>query len=240
MERLQKFLAHAGLGSRRSCEKLIENKQVKVNGQIIDKLGTLIDPLTDKVEVNNKAIFKKENKVYILLHKPAGYVTTVKDPQGRSTVMDLMVNIKERVYPVGRLDYETEGLLLLTNDGQLSYRLTHPKHKVIKIYEALVKGIPDSSDLKKLQKGVILDDGMTQPAKVKVLEKYADKTLLQLGIFEGRNRQVRRMCRAINHPVLNLKRTQIGPIILGNLPKGSFRHLTPAEVKGLLKSVGLK
>lgn len=239
MERLQKFLAHAGIGSRRSCEELILQGKVKVNGFIVTALGTKIDPDNDKVEIDNNIIKSKEDMVYVLLNKPDGYVTTSKDPQGRPTVIDLIKRVNKRIYPVGRLDYQTEGLLLLTNDGELAYRLTHPKYKVKKVYQALVKGNPDEKTLQKLRKGIILEDGITQPAQVKILNKIKENTLLELAIHEGRNRQVRRMCKAINHPVLNLKRTQIGFLTLGSLPKGQFRFLTSKEIEQL-KSMAIK
>lgn len=240
MERLQKYLAHAGIGSRRSCEEIILKGKVKVNGKIVTTLGTKVNPTRDNIEVNNQLITNKEDKVYLLLNKPDGYVTTVKDPRGRPTVIDLIENINKRIYPVGRLDYETEGLLLLTNDGKLAYRLTHPSYKIDKVYEALVKGNPTKEKLSKLRNGIELEDGITEPAKVKVLKKFSDKTLLEITIHEGRNRQVRRMCRAINHPILNLKRTQIGPLQLGNIPKGNFRTLKPSEIKRLKKAVDLR
>jgi len=240
LERLQKFLAHAGIGSRRKCEELILQGRVRVNGQIVSTLGTKIDPQKDKVAIDNKLVATKENMVYILLNKPAGYVTTSKDPQGRPTVLDLVKQVNKRIYPVGRLDYETEGLLLLTNDGQLAYRLTHPKYKVKKIYQALVKGIPNEEALQLLRKGILLEDGMTAPAEVKILAKINNNALLELSIHEGRNRQVRRMCEAINHPVLKLKRTQLGFLKLGSLPVGKFSFLTVKDVRRLKESVGLQ
>ncbi|MFZ5943460.1 MAG: pseudouridine synthase [Bacillota bacterium] len=240
MERLQKFLAHAGIASRRSCEELILQGKVKINGALVTTLGTKVDPLRDIVEIENKLVKIRDEKVYLLLNKPDGYVTTVSDPQGRPTVMDLLREVQVRVYPVGRLDYQTEGLLLLTNDGKLSFRLTHPKHKVIKVYETLVKGSPASDALKKLREGIKLEDGMTAPALVKVIKQEGSNTLLEISIHEGRNRQIRRMCKAINHPVLKLKRLQIGPIRLGNLPKGNFRYLKETEIKKLMESVGLE
>jgi pseudouridine synthase len=240
LERLQKFLAHAGIGSRRSCEELILQGKVKINGKVVTKLGTKVDPDVDRIEVNNKPIEKEEQNIYILLNKPDGYVTTVKDPQGRPTVIDLLKDINQRVYPVGRLDYETEGLLILTNDGQLAFRLTHPKYKINKVYEVLVKGHPDNKALEQLRNGIELGDGLTEPARVKILKLMKNSTLLEVTIYEGRNRQVRRMCKAVNHPVLNLKRVQVGPIKLGKLPKGSYRLLTSEEVKQLRKSIGLR
>ncbi|MGI6225260.1 MAG: pseudouridine synthase [Peptococcales bacterium] len=233
MERLHKFLAHAGIGSRRSCEELILEGRVKVNGLIITTLGTKVDPTKDIIEIDNKKINKKEEMIYVVLHKPDGYVTTSKDPQGRPTVLDLTKGIKQRIYPVGRLDYATEGLLLLTNDGEFAYRLTHPKYQVKKVYQALVKGTPNERSLDQLRKGVLLEDGFTQPAKVKFLNSNNENTLLEIIISEGKNRQVRRMCKAINHPVLNLKRVQIGSLSLGSLPKGKFRLLTNYELKKL-------
>ena len=239
LERLQKYLAHAGIGSRRSCEKLILEGKIKVNGKVVTTLGTKIDPLQDIVEVNNQVIGKKEKKIYVLLNKPAGYVTTLKDPQGRPTVKELVKDLNIRIYPVGRLDYATEGLLLLTNDGQLSYRLTHPRYKIPKTYEVLVQGNPSKSALEKLKKGIVLEDGLTQPALIKILKQWKNKTLIKITIYEGRNRQVRRMFQAINHPVLYLKRVQEGSLRLGKLAKGEYRFLTEEEVKRLKKEVGL-
>jgi pseudouridine synthase len=235
LERLQKFLAHSGVGSRRSCEELILQGKVKVNGQIVTALGTKIDPHKDIVQIAGKTVRNKEKKVYIILNKPAGYVTTSKDPQGRPTVLDLVKGVNERIYPVGRLDYETEGLLLLTNDGELAYRFTHPKYKIEKVYQALVKGIPSEAALQKLRNGIKLEDGITQPARVKVLKKENHSALLELTIHEGRNRQVRRMCEAIDHPVLKLKRTQISFLTLGTLPKGKYRVLSEKEIRLLKK-----
>lgn len=239
MERLQKYLAHAGIGSRRSCEELIVQGKVKVNGQVVTALGTKIDPHKDIVQINGKTVQKKERKVYIVLNKPTGYVTTSKDPQGRPTVLDLIKEKETRIYPVGRLDFETEGLLLLTNDGELAYRLTHPKYKVKKVYHVLVKGVPEEKSLQILRKGVLLDDGMTQPAEVKVLKRGNNTALLELTIHEGKNRQVRRMCEAIKHPVIKLKRIKVGFLTLGSLPKGKYRELSVQEIRQLKKSLGL-
>lgn len=239
MERLQKYLAHAGIGSRRSCEELIVQGKVKVNGQVVTALGTKIDPHKDVVQINGKTVQKKERKVYIVLNKPTGYVTTSKDPQGRPTVLDLIKEKETRIYPVGRLDFETEGLLLLTNDGELAYRLTHPKYKVKKVYHVLVKGVPEEKSLQILRKGVLLDDGMTQPAEVKVLKRGNNTALLELTIHEGKNRQVRRMCEAIKHPVIKLKRIKVGFLTLGSLPKGKYRELSVQEIRQLKKSLGL-
>ncbi|SMB94376.1 ribosomal large subunit pseudouridine synthase B [Desulfonispora thiosulfatigenes DSM 11270] len=233
MERLQKVLADRGIASRRKCEEYIKGGLVKVNGEVITKLGTKVDPDKDIILFNNNTISKTNNKIYIMLNKPEGYVTTVKDEQNRPTVLDLTKDIKDRIFPIGRLDYETEGLLLLTNDGKLAYKLTHPKHKVYKVYEVLVKGIPQNSDLDKLRTGIILQDGITAPAMIKTIKTNDNKALLEIKIREGKNRQVRRMFSAINHPVLHLKRIKQGNLLLGNLQKGKYRHLKEQEINDL-------
>lgn len=237
MERLQKYLAHAGVASRRTCEELITAGKVKVNGQVIREMGVRIEPGKDIIEVSGKEIEQIEKHVYILLNKPAGYVTTLRDPQRRPKVTDLLKDIRERVYPVGRLDFETEGLLLLTNDGETTYALTHPKHEIGKTYTAMVKGVPDKDKLKRFQKGLRLADGLTAPAKVRFLKKQGNNALLEITIYEGRNRQVRRMCETIGHPVLQLKRVAMGFLTLDNLETGKYRHLTKNEVKKLKELV---
>lgn len=233
MERLQKYLAHAGIASRRTCEEIITAGKVKVNGQVVREMGVKIDPVNDVIEVNGKRVGEKEEKIYLLLNKPDGYVTTLRDPQGRPKVTDLVKEVAKRVYPVGRLDFETEGLLILTNDGEITYALTHPKHEIGKTYIALVKGLPDKDKIKRFQKGLRLADGPTAPAKVKFLKKQGSNALLEITIYEGRNRQVRRMCETIGHPVMNLKRVSMGFLNLDNLETGKYRHLTKTEVKKL-------
>lgn len=238
MERLQKYLAHAGVASRRTCEELIQQGKVKVNGIVIREMGVKIDPEKDKVEVAGKTVKDEEEKVYLLLNKPKGYVTTLRDPQKRPKVIDLLKDVKVRVYPVGRLDYDTEGLLLLTNDGDITYKLTHPKHEIGKTYLVLVKGVPDQDKLKRFQKGLRLADGLTAPAKVKLLKKQGGNTLLEIIIYEGRNRQIRRMCETIGHPVLELKRASMGFLQLEGLETGKYRYLTKTEITKLKKLVG--
>lgn len=238
LERLQKYLAHAGIGSRRKCEELILQGKVTVNGETITTLGTKVNSDQDIIKINDKTISKKEDKKYLLLNKPSGYVTTAKDTHGRPIVLDLVKDVQARVYPVGRLDYETAGLLLLTNDGQLAYRLTHPKYKVDKVYQALVKGIPDNTKLTKLREGIVLEDGLTAPALVQVLAKFKDTALIEITIHEGRNRQVRRMFEAIGHPVLNLNRTKMGPLTV-DIPLGKYRLLTEQEILALKKHTKL-
>ena len=236
-ERLQKVIAHAGIASRRASEKLITAGRVTVNGRVVTELGTKVDLRYDTVKVDGKAIRTKEKYAYYLLNKPRGYLTTVKDDRGRKTVMDLLTSVEERVYPVGRLDYESEGLLLLTNDGQLANRLMHPKYEVRKFYLVEVIGEVSEDDLAVLRSGVELEDGITSPAYVELLSSTPRKSVLKIGIHEGRNRQVRRMCQALDLSVRRLIRTQFGPIKLGKLAPGSWRQLTEQEIGKLRQAV---
>lgn len=233
MERLHKYLARAGVASRRKGEELIKAGLVKVNNQTVTRLGTSINPGADRVEVAGRLVAGPEEKVYVLLNKPAGHVTTLHDPQGRPKVADLLKNIRRRVYPVGRLDYDTEGLLLLTNDGELTYALTHPRHQVKKTYLAWVYGVPPAEKLALLAQGIMLSDGPTAPAGVHLKGINEKGALLEITIHEGRKRQVRRMCERIGHPVYRLKRIGLGPLTLSGLQPGEYRFLTPAEVKKL-------
>jgi 23S rRNA pseudouridine2605 synthase len=226
-DRLQKVLARAGIGSRRACEELIADGRVQVNGEVAE-LGRRVDIAHDRVEVDGAVVSLRDDLVHYLLNKPAGVVTTADDPQGRRTVVDLVPD-EPRVFPVGRLDYDTEGLLLLMNDGDLAHRLTHPSYGVDKEYLAHVVGDPGRQVLRRLREGVELDDGVTSPAKVTRLEAG----LLRITIHEGRNRQVRRMCEAVGHPVLRLVRTRIGPIADTRLAPGSWRALSIDEVRAL-------
>lgn len=239
MERLQKVLARAGIASRRKCEEIIAAGNVKVNGKVVTELGTKVDPVKDRIEVNGKLLAGREKEIYIMLNKPAGYVTTVHDPQGRKKVMDLLQGVAERVYPVGRLDKDTEGLLLFTNNGELAYRLTHPRHKVYKTYWARVQGNPSEDNLARLASGLILEDGPAAPAIVRRIGKKGKNAIIEINIREGRKRQVRRMFQHIGHPVLNLKRLRFGPLELGRLKQGEYRHLTEKEVRILKREVGM-
>jgi pseudouridine synthase len=232
-------MARSGVASRRGSEELIALGKVRVNGKPVTLPGLKIDPLRDRVEVDGRPVRKPEKKIYILVYKPTGYVSTVSDPQGRRKVIDLLHGIKQRVYPAGRLDYDSEGLLLLTNDGELTYALTHPRHEIPKTYQALVQGVPDMAQLDELKKGVVLADGPTAPAKVRLLKNKGDSALLEITIHEGKNRQVRRMCEHIGHPVLGLRRVSIGPLNIGDLQRGRYRHLTTREVKMLMKAAKL-
>lgn len=235
-ERLQKVMAHAGIASRRQCEHLIEAGRVKVNGQFVRELGTKVDPDHDVIEVDGQRV-KPERHTCILFHKPKGCLTTVTDPFGRRTVMDYIQGVNQRVYPVGRLDFDTSGLLLLTNDGNLSYRLTHPGFGVEKEYWVNVEGVPSEETLEQLRKGVVLEDGRTAPAKVRLLSKGKKQSRLSLIIHEGRKRQIKRMCQAVGHPVCSLHRVRFGPIHLGNLPPGKYRQLSPDELSALKRAV---
>jgi 23S rRNA pseudouridine2605 synthase/16S rRNA pseudouridine516 synthase len=233
MERLQKVLANAGVASRRHSEELIQAGKVKVNGEVVKTLGTKVDPEKDAIVVNGKLLKAEAPKIYLMLNKPAGYVTTAHDPQGRPTVLDLVKDVGHRVYPVGRLDFDTEGLLLLTNDGDLTYALTHPKHEVGKTYLALVQGVPGPDKLKRFQKGLRLADGKTAPARVRPVKNIRGNAWLEITIHEGRNRQVRRMCETIGHPVIKLKRIKLGFLDLDKLEEGKYRLLTKEEVRKL-------
>lgn len=235
--RINKYIASCGLASRRKAEELIIEKRVKVNGKIITELSFQIDENNDKVEVDGKIIGLEEKNVYIMLNKPEGYVTTVKDQFDRKSVIDLVKNVGVRVYPIGRLDYETSGLLLLTNDGDLTYKLTHPKHEVDKTYVATVKGIPTKEEILNFEKGLYIEDYKTAPAKIKIVKKNIEKNyaVCEIKIHEGRNRQVRKMCKAINHPVMNLRRKAMGNIVLKNLEVGEYRYLTSDEIDYLKK-----
>lgn len=233
MERLQKVIARAGVTSRRKAEVLITEGKVTVNGEVVTALGTKVSD-KDRVEVNGVPIAQEEF-VYYALHKPRGVLSTVSDDRGRDTVIDLMPNMAERIYPVGRLDYDTSGILLLTNDGDFSYILTHPKYEVEKTYVAKVENIPSRETLKKLARGVVLEDGKTAPAKTKLVSvnRKMQTAIVEITIHEGKNRQVRRMFDAVGHPVQKLRRERFGMIEARGLNAGEFRPLTIHEVKQL-------
>lgn len=233
MERLQKVIARAGIASRRKSEELIKEGKVKVNGKVVTELGIKVTS-SDKVEVNEIQI-EREEPVYFLLYKPRGVISSVSDDKGRKVVTDFFSDFKERIYPVGRLDYDTTGLLLLTNDGEFANLLMHPRNEIEKVYVAKVKGIPLKETLRKLEKGIRLEDGKTAPAKVKMLslDKKKQTAIVEIIIHEGRNRQVKRMFEAIGHEVLKLKRERYGFLTLNGLTAGDARELTPHEVKQL-------
>ena len=235
--RLQKYLALCGVASRRAAEEIILRGRVKINGEKCTVLGTKVAD-GDVVSVDGEEIKPEEKKYYIMLNKPVGYMTTVSDEEGRPTVMDLITDISKRIYPVGRLDCNTEGLLLMSNDGDFTYKITHPKHKLDKTYEVLVSGKAEKNALKKLEQGVFIDGKKTAPAVVDIADFGKNSALLTITIHEGRNRQVRKMCASVGFKVMGLKRVSEGGLSLGNLPLGKWRHLTEAEVKRILQNCG--
>jgi pseudouridine synthase len=238
---LQKILAQAGYGSRRACEQLILQGRVRINGQVVTQLGVQADPQCDVIEVDGKRVQLSEEHTYILLHKPAGVVTTRRDAHAARTVMDLLQGVSAAVFPLGRLDADTTGALLLTDDGELAYRLTLPRYGVPKTYLVEVRGEVGEEALRRLREGVLLDDGMTAPAQVQKVRYLAGRgtTLLRLTIHEGRKRQVKRMCMAVGHPVVRLHRERFGHLTLHQLPVGAWRYLTDEEIVALRRAVGL-
>jgi len=233
LERLQKIISAAGITSRRASETLILNGQVTVNGVVVTELGTKADPAKDRISVNGTLLKVSEQRLYILLNKPAGYMTTLDDPEGRPLVTDLLKEINERVYPVGRLDYNTEGLLLLTNDGEWANKLMHPRHEIDKEYHVRVRGKVHKSQLDQLAEGVEIDGKKTAPATAILIKDGEQNDWLAITIHEGRNRQIRRMCEAVSLSVVRLKRVRYGSLVLGVLKSGQFRHLSETEVNEL-------
>jgi pseudouridine synthase len=239
-ERLQKAMARAGVASRRQCEELILAGRVAVSGQVVTILGTRVDAAKDQVAVDGVLVKLAPPKRYFLLHKPDGVLTTAHDPHGRRTVMDLIDVDRSGLFPVGRLDQDTDGFLLITNDGELAFRLTHPSYEVPKTYEAEVRGRLSEGALGQLRRGVRLEDGVTAPARdVEVLEGKGDRSVVRLTIHEGRKREVRRMLQKVGHPVVRLKRIAFAGLRLGALPVGQYRPLTEEEIKVLHEAVGL-
>lgn len=230
--RLNKYLADCGVDSRRNCDEIIAQGRVKVNGKTVTRLGVDVDPENDSVSMDGRRLRQKRRDVYVMLHKPKGVVCTAKDDKGRKTVLDL-VDVKARLFPVGRLDYDTEGLLLLTTDGQLAQTLTHPSHHIPKTYVARIFGELSEEEEKSLEKGVLLDGALTQPASVKVVDKDDRTSRIEITIFEGRNRQVRRMLESVGKDVEFLKRVSVGELRLGGLGRGKYRFLTEKEINYL-------
>ena len=234
-ERLQKFLAECGVASRRKCEEYILQEKVQVNGQTVTELGIKINPEDDEITFDGNKVKPEEKKIYILLNKPIGYVTTSDEQFGRDKVLDL-VKVKERIVPVGRLDMYTSGALILTNDGDFVYKVTHPKHEITKTYTVTVKGIIKNEEVEQLRKGVKIDDYTTKPAKVKILKTDDEKNIsrLEITIHEGKNRQVRKMCESIKHKVLALHRSKIAGIEVKDIPLGKWRYLKKEEISKIL------
>ncbi|MCL2789752.1 MAG: rRNA pseudouridine synthase [Desulfobulbus sp.] len=234
-ERLQKILAQAGIASRRQAELLIRAGRIRVNDQVVVEMGCKADPFRDRITCDGQPVVSEE-KIYVLLNKPAGYVTTLADPQGRPMVSDLLDGISERLFPVGRLDLDTEGALLMTNDGALANRILHPRFEVSKTYEALVAGFPSKEKLILLEQGIVIDGVRTQPARVRVLQRRPGESLVEITIHEGKKRQVRKMFQAVDHRVLHLKRTAYGQLRLGTLPLGGFKILSPDDLKKIFRA----
>ena len=237
-ERLQKVIAAHGLTSRRGAEDLIREGRVAVNGQVVTEQGIRVTEL-DKICVNGEPLTAKPALRYILLHKPAGWITSMSDEKGRRTVCDLLIDVPERVYPVGRLDYDTSGILLLTNDGDLANRLMHPSHEVDKTYSVLINGKISNEAIKKLREGVELTDGLTSPAKVRRLREKEQGSIIEITIHEGRNRQVRRMVDAVGYEVIHLKRVALADLNLSDLLMGKYRDLTAFELARLKQKAGM-
>ncbi len=233
--RIAKYIAQAGIASRRQAEQIVQGGRVEVNGSVVSELWLDIIPGKDEVRVDGKLI-ETGARIYVLLNKPAGYLSAVSDGRGRLTVVDLLSGYEERLFPVGRLDYDTEGLLLLTNDGDWANRLMHPRYGVDKTYKVTVEGGPDEARLQELRQGILLEDGMTAPAKVRVMERSPGSTVLEVVIHEGRKRQVKRMCAAIGHPVQRLLRTGYAFLDLDGLNPGQSRLLNPEEVERLYQA----
>ncbi len=243
-ERLQKILSAAGIASRRAAEAYITDGRVSVNGQTVTELGTRANPEVDDIRVDGRRIKPATRRLYILMYKPRGYITSRSDPQKRPTVIDLLAKggVRDYVYPVGRLDYESEGLLLLTSDGDLAARLTHPSQEVEREYHARVRGVPDRHALERLAKGIVIDGRKTSPAEVKLVKVIdtddGKDAVMSIVLHEGRNRQVRKMCEAIGHPVVRLRRVRIGPISDEHIRPGEFRELDAREVAALRRAAG--
>lgn len=230
--RLNKYLAQLGVASRRKADELIANGRIQINGQVMTRLGEKIDPKTDQISLDDKLLTSSTKLLYFILNKPQGVVSTTADEFKRSTVLDL-VKVQTRLFPVGRLDQDSTGLILLTNDGELTQRLTHPKFEINKTYQVAVQGIISPDQIKHLEDGVFLKEGKTSPSRVEVLKTEGNRTYLEISIHEGRNRQIRRMCGGLDLEVINLKRVSMGPLTLGNLPEGSWRPLTQTEIDQL-------
>ncbi len=233
MIRLQKYLAQCGVASRRAAEKMIAEGQISVNGVTVTEMGVQVDENADEVRVNGQPVRMETTRCYLAYNKPIGEVTTVSDPEGRATVMDKFRDYPVRLFPVGRLDYDSEGLLLLTNDGEMMNRLLHPSREIQKVYLTKVSNTVTEEELRQLRRGVMIDGRLTSPAQVRFIRQETFASVLLIAIHEGRNRQVRKMIQAIGHQVVHLKRVEFGPIALGDLPSGRWRALTEAEIRKL-------
>ena len=236
--RLQKFLAQAGIASRRAAEELIRQGRLEVNG-VKAQLGLSVDPLEDLVRLDGKPVTLRTNRIVLAFYKPSGCVTTASDPQGRRTVLDFFPDFEERIYPVGRLDYDAEGLLLLTNDGELANRLLHPRYGISKVYDVKIKGHPDKKTIEQLRSGVRIEEGVTAPAEVEIIRELPNAAWLRITLHQGWNRQIKRMCLAVGHPVLRIRRIAYGPVRLGTLSPGRHRLFRLDEIRKIYEEAGL-
>ncbi|MFQ5455562.1 MAG: pseudouridine synthase [Nitrospirota bacterium] len=239
IERLQKIISRAGITSRRQAEELIKTGRVAVNGKIITKLGTKGDTRKDVIRIDGRTINVNQPLTYLILNKPKGYITSLKDPEGRPTVLDLLKRVNIRVYPVGRLDFETEGLLILTNDGDLANGLMHPRNEVRKVYLAKIKGVITDKEIKRIERGIMIETGKTAPCRIKKRSIALKNSWIEITIHEGKNREIRRMMETIGHPVLKLNRVRYGLLTLGDMRIGEYRFLKPDEVMMLKRDSGL-
>ncbi|MFL0196399.1 pseudouridine synthase [Clostridium sp. WILCCON 0269] len=230
IERLHKYMASCGVASRRKCESIILEGRVKVNGVTINNLGSTIDDKIDEVLVDDKKINKKNEKKYILLNKPKGCISSVKDDRGRKTLLDI-VKVNDRIYPIGRLDYNTSGIIILTNDGEVYNNIAHPGRNKCKVYIATIKGVPSSDNIKRFENGIDIGGYITAKAEFKIISTSKNSSKVRIGIHEGKNRQIRKMCDAIGHSVIALTRIAIGDIKLGDLKEGQWRYLTETEIQ---------
>lgn len=235
-QRLQKIIAEMGIASRRKAEELIMEGRVTVNGKIAS-IGMKADPSRDHIKVDRKLLVNPEKKIYLIFNKPRGVVTSLNDPEGRPTVHDFLRGIRERVYPAGRLDYDSEGMLLLTNDGDFTHAVLHPSRKIPKTYLVKIKGLLEDDEMEKLRTGIKLDSVLTAPAKVKRIRKTENNSWIEMTIYEGKKRQIRRMLERVGHPVIRLMRIRINGLEMGGLKPGTFRHITPEEMKRMLKEI---
>jgi 23S rRNA pseudouridine2605 synthase len=236
--RLQKFLAQAGVASRRAAEELIRQGRVEVNGQRAE-LGSSVDPSRDKIRLDGKTVFLQKEKIHLAFYKPRLCITSASDPQGRKTVFDFLPDFKTRIFPVGRLDYDAEGLLLLSNDGELANRLLHPRYGISKVYEVKIKGHPDQKAIEQLRSGVVLEEGRTAPAKVDILRELPQDCWIKITLHQGWNRQIKRMGESVGHPVLRIRRIAYGPVRVGKLRPGEYRPLEPHEIRHIREEAGL-
>jgi len=238
-QRLNKVIAMSGIASRRKADELISLGRVMVNNKVVTMAGTKVIQGIDSIIVDGKALSNVQQKIYVILNKPFGYISTLNDPHGRPIILDLLKDVKKRIFPIGRLDFDSQGLLILTNDGQLAFRLMHPKFHIPRTYKIIINGYLSNKSAVRLEKGIALDDGLTHPAHVRIIKRDKDRSTVRITIFEGRSREIRRMFEALGHKTIKLIRTGYGNLVLGDLKVGKFRHIKELELKTLKTLVGL-